>query len=205
MRQAIRAAAARGISKRSPSSAARGTPPRSPSLAPRRRRRAAERAAARQGRGDLDPVDELAPLLAQRLWRGRRLARLVRAPLDRARSPRDPLGVAGGAAAAARRTRRLSSANVIEAVRLGEALAALRGLPMPGLAETARGDAHVLCNGDEAPMHLIRERLEIGEHLGAVPPETPAVPLQRDLAAAQRRLRLPAERRDQAARSRPAQ
>jgi len=37
---------------------------------------------------------------------------------------------------------------------------------------------------------LIRERLEIGERMGEVPPETPAVPLQRDLEAKQRRLRL---------------
>ena len=43
-------------------------------------------------------------------------------------------------------------------------------------------------------MTLIREKLEIGEHMGEVPPETPAVPLQRDLEARQRRLRLPADR-----------
>ena len=86
----------------------------------------------------------------------------------------------------------VSSASVIEAVRLTEALAALRDLPMPGLAEMHEATLTVLCNGEEAPMALIREKLEIGEHLGAVPPETPAVPLQRDLEARQRRLRLPA-------------
>lgn len=83
-----------------------------------------------------------------------------------------------------------SSSNVIEAVRLGEALAALRGLPIPGLAELHEAIRTTLCGGDETPMRLIRDRLEIGETLGAVPEETPAVPLQRDLAAAQRRLRL---------------
>jgi len=85
----------------------------------------------------------------------------------------------------------VSSANVIEAVRLTEALAALRDLPMPGLAEMHEATLTVLCNGEEAPMALIREKLEIGEHMGEVPPETPAVPLQRDLAARQRRLRMP--------------
>ena len=85
----------------------------------------------------------------------------------------------------------VSSASVIEAVRLTEALAALRDLPMPGLAEMHEATLTVLCNGEEAPMALIREKLEIGEHLGAVPPETPAVPLQRDLEARQRRLRFP--------------
>jgi hypothetical protein len=85
----------------------------------------------------------------------------------------------------------VSSASVIEAVRLTEALAALRDLPMPGLAEMHEATLTVLCNGDDTPMTLIREKLEIGEHMGEVPPETPAVPLQRDLEARQRRLRLP--------------
>ncbi len=86
----------------------------------------------------------------------------------------------------------VSSASVIEAVRLTEALAALRDLPMPGLDEMHEATLTVLCNGEEAPMTLIREKLEIGEHMGEVPPETPAVPLQRDLEARQRRLRMPA-------------
>ncbi len=83
-----------------------------------------------------------------------------------------------------------SAANVIEAVRLAEALAALRGLPMPGLAEMHEATQTVLCRGEETPMRLIRTRIEIGELLGAVPPTTPAVPLLRDLTAQQRRLRL---------------
>jgi hypothetical protein len=85
-----------------------------------------------------------------------------------------------------------SSASVIEAVRLGEALAAMRDLPMPGLAEMHEATQTVLCYGEAARMTLIRERLEIGEAMGAVPAATPAVPLQRDLEAQQRRLRLPA-------------
>ncbi len=84
----------------------------------------------------------------------------------------------------------VSSASVIEAVRLTDALAAMRDLPMPGLAEMHESTLTVLCNGDEAPMRLIRDKLEIGERLGEVPPETPAVPLQRDVEARQRRLRL---------------
>src|SRR5207249_9563250 len=72
-----------------------------------------------------------------------------------------------------------SSANVIEAVRLSESLAALRDLPMPSMAELHEAILTVLCHGDEAPMVLIRNKLEIDEKLGEVPPETPAVPLQR--------------------------
>jgi hypothetical protein len=55
-----------------------------------------------------------------------------------------------------------SSSNVIEAVRLADALAALRGLPMPGLAELTESIQTVLCGGDDAPMALIRDKLEIG-------------------------------------------
>ncbi len=84
----------------------------------------------------------------------------------------------------------VSSASVIEAVRLSEALSALRDLPMPGLAEQHESIQTVLCHGNAAPMSLIRDKLEIGERLGEVPAETPAVPLQRDLEAKQRRLRL---------------
>lgn len=83
-----------------------------------------------------------------------------------------------------------SPASAIEAVRLGDTLAALRDLPMPGLAELHEAIETVFCHGDPAPMLLIRDRLEVGETLGAVPEETPAVPLQRDLEARIRRLRL---------------
>ncbi|HZR42263.1 MAG TPA: DUF5682 family protein [Ktedonobacteraceae bacterium] len=83
-----------------------------------------------------------------------------------------------------------SSASVIEAVRLSEALAAMRDLPMPGLAELHESIKTVLCNGNDAPMSLIRDKLEIGERLGRVPSDTPVVPLQRDLEAKQRKLRL---------------
>ena len=83
-----------------------------------------------------------------------------------------------------------SSASVIEAVRLGDSLAALRDLPMPGLAELHESIETVLCHGNSTPMDLIREKLEIGEKLGQVPAEAPAVPLQRDLEAQQRKVRL---------------
>jgi hypothetical protein len=83
-----------------------------------------------------------------------------------------------------------SPASVIEAVRLADSLATMRDLPMPGLAELQESIQSVLCHGETTPMALIHLRLEIGEALGEVPEETPAVPLQRDLEAQQRRLRL---------------
>lgn len=83
-----------------------------------------------------------------------------------------------------------SSASVIEAVRLADALAALRELRSPGLAELGEAILTVLCHGDDAPMRLIRRRLEVGDMLGEVPPDAPTTPLVGDLAGQQQRLRL---------------
>src|SRR5207249_2925800 len=71
-----------------------------------------------------------------------------------------------------------SSASVIEAVRLAEALAALRDRPLPGLPELNEATQTVLCFGSDIPMRLIRDRLIVGERLGRVPEEAPVVPLQ---------------------------
>lgn len=83
-----------------------------------------------------------------------------------------------------------SSASVIETVRLSEALAAMRELPMPGLSELNESIRTVLCFGDETPLRLIKQKLEIGEKIGNVPDATPTVPLQKDLEEWQRRLKL---------------
>lgn len=89
--------------------------------------------------------------------------------------------------------RQVSSAHVIEAVRLAGTLAAMRGRPLPGLAETTDAVRAVMCEGSDVPLGLIRDRLIVGEVLGEVPDAAPAVPLQRDLARAQRSLRLKPE------------
>jgi hypothetical protein len=83
-----------------------------------------------------------------------------------------------------------SSAGVIEAIRLADALAALRELQAPGLAELNEAILSVLCRGDQSPMRLIRNRLEIGDVIGEVPEKTPAVPLAQDLSRLQKSLRL---------------
>lgn len=83
-----------------------------------------------------------------------------------------------------------SSAHVIETVRLSETLAAVRGLTMPGLSELMEATQTVMCFGDAAPMQLIQKRLIVGERYGAVPPDSPMTPLQRDLTNEQRRLKL---------------
>ena len=79
---------------------------------------------------------------------------------------------------------------MIEAVRLADALATLRGRPLPDLSDLEEASRAVLCSGEETPMRLIRRKLVVGERLGAVPEETPSVPLQQDLNRLQKRLRL---------------
>ncbi|WP_329052963.1 DUF5682 family protein [Streptomyces violaceus] len=87
----------------------------------------------------------------------------------------------------------VSSAHVIEAVRLAETLAAMRGRPLPGLSETTDAVRAVMCEGSDVPLALVHDRMVVGDVLGEVPPTAPAVPVQRDLARLQRRLRLKPE------------
>ncbi|MGD0605592.1 MAG: DUF5682 family protein [Streptosporangiaceae bacterium] len=84
----------------------------------------------------------------------------------------------------------VSSAHVIESVRLADALAALRGRPLAGLEEVTEAARAVLCEGSDLLTELIQRRLVVGERLGSVPAATPMVPLQHDLRDQQRRLRL---------------
>jgi hypothetical protein len=86
-----------------------------------------------------------------------------------------------------------SSAHVIEATRLAEALATLRGRPLAGLAEVTEAAEAVMCDGEPLRSELIGRKLVVGERLGAVPDVMPAVPLARDLAAQQKSVRLKPE------------
>ncbi|MEU6190337.1 DUF5682 family protein [Nocardia sp. NPDC047038] len=87
----------------------------------------------------------------------------------------------------------VSSAHVIEAVRLADTLAALRGRPLPGLSEVTEATRSVLCGGDETMLRLVIGELVVGEALGAVPEQTPTVPLDADLRATIRSLRMKQE------------
>jgi hypothetical protein len=84
----------------------------------------------------------------------------------------------------------VSSAHVIEAVRLAQALATLRGRPLAGLAEVSEATKAVLCEGDEVAAAFVTRDLVVGELLGSVPDEAPPVPLDADLRARARSLRL---------------
>lgn len=84
-----------------------------------------------------------------------------------------------------------SVAHVIEAVRLAESLASLRGLPKAGLEELNEATLSVLCNGETILLQLIQDKLIISNKIGNVPTDIPKPPLQLDIEKQQKKLRLP--------------
>jgi len=86
-----------------------------------------------------------------------------------------------------------SSAHIIEATRLAEGLAAMRGQPIPGLQEINEAIVTVVCMGETAPLNLIDDELTVGHVLGTVPADVPQVPLQRDIEQQQKSLRMKPE------------
>lgn len=89
-----------------------------------------------------------------------------------------------------------SSAHLIEAARLADTLAAMRQRPAPSLVELNEAALSVILNGDGTPMQLIERELMIGRAIGSVPSDVPTVPLQKDLQAQQKSLRLKPEALD---------
>jgi hypothetical protein len=85
-----------------------------------------------------------------------------------------------------------SVAHVIEAVRLAESLASLRGLSKAGLEELNEATLSVVCNGEAVRMDLVWRDLIVSDKIGEVPAESPKPPLQMDIEKLQKRLRLPA-------------
>ena len=78
--------------------------------------------------------------------------------------------------------------DLIAATRAATALAVLRNRPRPGLAEVL--DAAETVMAGTGGVTLIERELVVGDAIGEVPDDAPQVPLARDLAAQQRRVRL---------------
>ncbi len=83
-----------------------------------------------------------------------------------------------------------SSANVIEAVRLAQTLASLRGLPVAGIAELSESAVTTLANGSPEYFKLIEKELIVGDKLGEVPSSLATLPFQQDLEASIKKLKL---------------
>jgi hypothetical protein len=87
----------------------------------------------------------------------------------------------------------VSTASVIDAQRLGTALAALRNRPSPGFAELREAAIACLCNGERAAWDDIATELLIGSGVGSIPAATPLAPLLEDLQRQQKAARLKPE------------
>lgn len=73
-----------------------------------------------------------------------------------------------------------SSADVIEAIRLADTLATMRGLSVAGMEELREAALTVICRGESQMLNTIEKQLLIGDVIGSVP-EKLASPLQKDL------------------------
>lgn len=83
-----------------------------------------------------------------------------------------------------------SAAHLVEASRLAETLASLRGRAVPSLTELNEAVRTCLGFGSNLPLALVRRRLIVGEVMGETPPDAPVAPLAADLERETRRLRM---------------
>ncbi len=73
-----------------------------------------------------------------------------------------------------------SSAHALEAVRMAETLATMRGLVLPGIQELTEGALTCIAQGEIARLDLVQTELITGNKVGKVPHNVPNVPLQKD-------------------------
>jgi hypothetical protein len=108
------------------------------------------------------------------------------------RSPHDPMPswLTRSARILREEGQEASAAGVIEAIRLANSLAGLRGRPQPGLDESLEAMRTVFCMGDGLPLGFLRRKLLIGEVMGSLPEALPRLPLQQDIEAQAKSLRL---------------
>lgn len=87
----------------------------------------------------------------------------------------------------------VSTASVIEAVRLYQALAVIRNKPNVGLEEVRDSVISSVCFGEELQWREIEQRLLLGNEVGSIPDDAPLIPLLEDLQKQQKALRLKPE------------
>ncbi|WP_444943901.1 DUF5682 family protein [Microbulbifer sp. ZKSA006] len=84
----------------------------------------------------------------------------------------------------------VSTASVIEAVRLSHSLAAVRNRPAPGFEEIIEAAIACLCFGERLIWQQIERELLLGQEVGAIPEDAPLVPLLEDLQRWQKKTKL---------------
>jgi hypothetical protein len=87
----------------------------------------------------------------------------------------------------------VSTASLIEVVRLARNLAALRGRPSPGFEETREASISCLLSGEALPWTSIESALLLGSDVGQVPSDQPLSPLLEDLGRLQKSTRMKPE------------
>lgn len=87
----------------------------------------------------------------------------------------------------------VSTASLIETVRLTRSLAAIRGRPAPGFEEMRDAAVSTLMMGETLPWKLIETQLLLGKVVGRIPSNLPLAPLLDDLQTQQKKLRLKPE------------
>ena len=87
----------------------------------------------------------------------------------------------------------VSTASVIEAVRLSHSLAAVRNRPAPGFEEIREAVVACLCFGERLVWQQLEAKLLLGHEVGSIPENAPLVPLLEDLQRQQKRHKLKAE------------
>lgn len=84
----------------------------------------------------------------------------------------------------------LSTAEAIDAARLADSLATMRGRSAPNIEDARDAVFCVFGQCREEIVDVVRNKLEVGESLGTVPQTVPTVPLERDLELQAKKLRL---------------
>lgn len=122
-----------------------------------------------------------APQWYQHLWQHRSSGRVLESWLTKT------------AAALRQQGQVVSTASVIEAVRLSRTLATVRQRPAAGFEEMREAAIACLCFGEPLQWQGIEDELLLGSQVGAVPPDSPLLPLLEDLEKQKKALRLKAE------------
>lgn len=91
----------------------------------------------------------------------------------------------------------ISSAHIIESVRLAQSLSNLRGQAQPGLLELDESVLTVMCMGEESPMLLLQKDLVIGHKSGSIPEDSPQSPLSQDFHKKVKSYRMKLQSQDQ--------
>jgi hypothetical protein len=84
----------------------------------------------------------------------------------------------------------ISTAHVLEAFRLTEALCSIRNKAFPSMEEFNEAVVSTMCLGNKQLLEIVKNELIIGERMGSVPAKLPKHPLQIDFEQLTKRFRL---------------